>query len=87
MTWNELISIEPALYRLYLEASAPQETDDPSFCANAVWADRFKPRLLRLVGWDAMRPALRTEAAYDLACDNLYAALPDCRSCDCVCVG
>jgi hypothetical protein len=41
----------------------------------------LKARLTKLVGWEATRPGgvRRSSAAYDVAYDTIYEALPDCR--------
>ena len=64
--------------------------NEPAFCANAFWygyataEDRgLKDRLLKLTGFHAARPELRTVDAYDAACKKLGAALPVCRNCRC----
>lgn len=74
----------PALEPLWVEAFWHHQDASADFCANAVWYGYFgrlgiKERLLGLVGWEARDPALRTEAAYDVAYDAIYEALPDCR--------
>jgi hypothetical protein len=78
MTFAELASLEPQLGALLREASRI-DVDSDTFCANAVWYRRFKPRLLLLVGWEAESPRLRSSEAYDIAYETLYEALPDCR--------
>ncbi len=82
MKWEKMVEIEPALGRLYEDVCSVE--CDEKFCANAVWYGYgghlgFKPRLMRLVGWDAKNPKLMTEEAYDVAYDKLYNALPDCQ--------
>jgi hypothetical protein len=82
MTWDELVKLEPKLGVLLAEAQAVRD-DDPHFCANAIWYDFLKPRLVLLVGWcrpDRTKP-LASEQAYDVAYDTIYEALPDCRDC------
>ena len=61
---------------------AVKDTGGPSFCANDVWyrPGSFKSRLVRLAGWWAEKPELRTSEAYDVAYDELYQQLPDCRA-------
>jgi hypothetical protein len=83
LTWPQLVELEPALLALYQEAQAV-DGRDAHFCANQVWYDSFKPRLLALAGWEAREPALRTQEAYDLAYETIYAALPPCRDCQCL---
>jgi hypothetical protein len=84
-TWQQLVRLEPRLLELAkraLEADAGRDT----FCANAVWYgyDEHKgirPALCELVGWGAAiyaPPLLKTEAAYDVAYETIYQALPDC---------
>ncbi|MER3501173.1 MAG: hypothetical protein C4295_06790 [Candidatus Fervidibacterota bacterium] len=54
-------------------------------CANYLWYRRggLKERLSDLVGYGARNPALRSEEAYNVAYDYLYALLPNCRNCCC----
>jgi len=82
-TFDELCEIEPALRDLEYQI---REVDGsgPHFSANAVWSQLCKPVLVGLVGWDARRPELRTQAAYDTAYDHLNDLLPPCRDCWCL---
>ena len=84
-TWAQLARLEPGLARLRREARAV-DGRDPHFCANRVWYQDFKPRLLPLVGWcrDDGPAVLRTQAAYALAYDTIYQELPGCRGCWCI---
>lgn len=85
LTWDEMVRIEPRLGALLQEIKAVQPKDDDEyFCANEVWVERFKPRVITLVGWDAQLPELQTIRAYDLGYDTCYNALPDCRDCGCL---
>ena len=57
-----------------------------SYCANWYFYRDLKPKLLLLVGYER-RPAhalLSSEAAYDVASDAIYEALPNCRKCGCI---
>jgi len=83
LTWPQLVELEPALLDLYRAAQAV-DGRDAHFCANRVWYDSFKPRLLALAGWEARQPALKMQEAYDLAYETIYAALPPCRDCQCL---
>ena len=86
VTWHDLVKAEPALGELLAEAQAVKDNGGTSFCANSIWYNRFKQRLLPLVGWDRRgHPVLGGMAAYDLAYHKIYDALPDCR--DCLCWG
>jgi hypothetical protein len=78
MTFAELSVLEPRIGDLLKEARRV-DVDSDTFCANAVWYRRFKPRLLLLVGWEAEDPTLRSSEAYDAAYEAIYEALPDCR--------
>ena len=92
-SWEQLVELEPALGKLRREIRALRRTplgDD--FCANARWfgfgkwrGQGYKPRLTEFVGWCAKSadPALRTMAAYQVAYETCYAALPNCRDCAC----
>ena len=85
MTWAEIIKIEPALESLYDEAKAVRdEGSGDSFCANLIWYEQFKPRLVRLAGWDARKSELRSTEAYDLAYRKIYDPIPACRGCGCL---
>jgi hypothetical protein len=91
LSWGVLVAEEPALAELERELRAIEDDPArPAFCANLVWYGRedpegrsYKERLHPLVGWEARNPKLRSEHAYDLAYDHLYALLPDCRDCLC----
>jgi hypothetical protein len=83
MTFKEITKMEPRLRQLYNEARQVNATDE-YFCANDTWYRRFKPRLMRLVGWYAENPELRTCKAYDVAYDTIYDQLPGCRNCACI---
>lgn len=83
LTWPRLVELEPALLDLFREAQAV-DGGDAHFCANRGWYDSYRPRLLALAGWEARQPALRTQEAYDLAYETIYAALPPCRDCLCL---
>jgi hypothetical protein len=89
VTWRTLVRIEPALAALETEIRALRPAPGERFCANGCWYGfrghrGIKPRLERLVGWDAVDPRLATCQAYDLAYDHLYRLLPDCRGCACL---
>ena len=91
MTWNELVKAEPrlvGLQRFVRGLAAKQKLDDsPSYCANYNWYVLVKPRLLKLVGWEAEgrfgHRVLGSEEAYDFVYDRLYDLLPDCNDCEC----
>lgn len=88
-TFADLVKLEPKLGELLTEAKSYHTSQNPEFCANAAWygyggEPGIKPRLLKLVGWE--RPGglhwpLSTPAAYDVAYDTLFEALPDCGKC------
>ena len=86
--WALLILAQPKLADLLTEVQALHaEPPTTPFCANDVWfrPDGLHRRMSALVGWEAdgAPPILRTVAAYDTAYNTLYAALPDCRECNC----
>lgn len=86
LTWSTLISLLPELERMRLRAAAVAPGDDPEFCANDVWFERFKPDVVRLVGWEtrSSNPILQTSEAYSLAYQTIYNELPSCgRQCGC----
>lgn len=77
ITWDQLIELEPRLLDLYNKAKACKQTE--GFCANRVWYGGLKKDLCGLVGWNCKSPSiLNTEAAYEIAYDKVYSALPDC---------
>lgn len=84
LTWEQLVEAEPQLAELEASVCAVKATDD-TFCAHAVWYGYgredggLRGRLIALVGWNRNHPVLGSMAAYDLAYERLYDALPDCR--------
>lgn len=88
-TFADLCARDDRLARLADDARlvAGQAKHRPVVCAVDEWERRFRPRLLRLCGWerrDRSRPTsaeLRTRAAYDVAEAGLRALLPECRGC------
>src|SRR5262249_40882385 len=96
LTFAELARLEPALNDLLAEAKAHRRKAGRRFCANAAWYGYDDPelglkhRMSLLVGWHADRgadPRLRTPAAYEVAYETIYGALPDCRRCGCLSLG
>jgi hypothetical protein len=86
MTFEQLCTIEPRLAQLADEVKLHAEAHrhDEHYCANANWFRRgFRDRVIRLAGWEAQDPRLRSTAAYDAACRHLYMLLPDCHDCQC----
>lgn len=84
LTFDEICRIEPGVLRLYNRLKAIKDNKrQRSFCANAIWLDHFYPLVLHLVGSNASKEELRTSQAYDLICEKLYKALPNCRNCFC----
>lgn len=85
-TWARIAKECPELSAMRDEARKV-DGSDPHFCANDVWFDRFKPRLLRLVGWEAPATApewMTTNTAYEIAYSTIYNELPECRQCACL---
>jgi len=98
-TWDMLVAAEPRLADVLRDCRAMRKDAkaDPHFCAIRVWYgydDRgpskgwghgLRGRIAPLVGWSREgHPLLGTEAAYDVAYDKCYDALPDCRGCCCL---
>jgi hypothetical protein len=78
VTFKQLAKIEPRLKDL--DAQAAQTDGSASdFCANRVWYGSLKPAFLKLVGWEASHPLLKSEVAYDVAYEHIYNRLPDCK--------
>jgi len=92
ITWSLLCDLEPRLIHLLAKVRGIEDDKrKPSFCANSIWYGEYgqegiKPRLVQLVGWQAMGsdPRLKTTQAYDLAYKKLYNLLPPCRNCNCL---
>lgn len=87
ITWDRIVQECPELGRMRDEARVVDD-GDPHFCANDVWYEHFKPRLLRLVGFEAL-PAYSADwmygsKAYEVAYRTIYNELPDCRMCICI---
>jgi hypothetical protein len=93
VTFAQLVQLAPELQVLFDDARSHHSNWGPDFCANAVWygypghKPGIKKRMGQLVGWGAPEDAgeLRTSAAYDVAYETIYQALPDCRG-DCSCL-
>ena len=85
MTWTQIVKAEPRLKALYDEARAVRDDKTREwFCANHVWYEDFKPRLVKLVGWECRNSLIRDDKSYDTAYQRIYRALPDCRGCQCM---
>lgn len=86
ITWERIVKECPELGRMKDEARK-MDGSDAHFCANDVWFEQFKPRLLSLVGWEAL-PAypdwMYGHVAYEIAYRAIYNELPDCRMCACM---
>ncbi len=86
-SWDELVTLEPRLDLLLKEAqSVKDDKTKDVFCANRIWygdgsRNGLKQKMSKLVGWFSEKddPILRSPAAYNLAYDTIYNALPDCR--------
>lgn len=82
-----MMCIEPRLRAL--QASIVEHNDKAKgrgyHCANSAWflPGRFESQLIRLVGWHAQQPELRTSRAFDLAFHTLYGMTAPCRGCRC----
>src|SRR5262245_38074830 len=95
LTFAQLARLEPGLRALLREARSYHRGAPRNFCANAVWygyprgpgpcGGGLKDRMQRLVGFHRRDgdEVLRTSAAYDVAYDTIFRALPDCRECGC----
>ena len=84
MTFEDMCTLEPLLALLRDDINRVSSRGKKHFCANKAWVRRFKPRLIRLVGWYAYKEELRTSEAYELAYRTLYSLLPNCRHCRCL---
>ncbi|HEX8144713.1 MAG TPA: hypothetical protein VF553_19245 [Pyrinomonadaceae bacterium] len=75
LTWEQLAAREPELGRLREEI---EEVDaiDSTFCANRMWYESLKPRMMKLFGDMAQSegPVIISSEAYDL---SKQAALPN----------
>lgn len=86
LTWETLIAIDPFFDGLLSGIEGIELEPGERFCANDTWYKKYKPLILRRVGWHAPNYApgiLRTERAYDIVYQKLYDALPNCRNCSC----
>jgi len=81
--WDALIKVEPRLEDLFYDARAVKDLGKKQFCANIAWYRKLKPRLVRLVGFEADNKELRTVEAYMDAYRLVYKELPSCRNCNC----
>src|SRR3954467_14796764 len=85
LSFNRLTLHEPRLVPLKSEivGLAASVSNDDKFCANYHWYKTFKPKLLKLVGYDRTDLGeghiLRSSQAYSAALHHLYNLLPDCN--------
>lgn len=84
LTWETIIAIDPFFDDLLheIEGTEPGER----FCANDIWYKKYKPIILRRVGYCSPNYApeiLKTERAYEIVYEKLYGALPNCKGCGC----
>lgn len=86
LDWEELAAIEPGLVALHDEVRRLKDPGGPCFCVETLWHRRYKARLAWLVGFRTHNddPRLRTMAAYDVAFEKIYNAMPACRGCACM---
>ena len=93
MTWDEMKKADERLSLLEKDICCVKDDgESPWFCANRIWFEYFKPKLLNIVGFDRVRESREdfdddwfySPAAYDVAYQSLYNNLPDCRNCDCM---
>ena len=64
--FDHLCELEPRLRTLADEAAAVRDDGESDyFCANEVWFERFKPRLIGLVGFYAGYPPFSRSQAED----------------------
>lgn len=88
LTWEMICELEPGMEQLYQQAESIRDDERrPRFCANKIWYRHFKPLVVWRVGRQASIPALKSSLAYDIACDKIYNALPNCRNCSCLGMG
>ncbi len=86
VTWDDMVKECPELGTMRDEARKV-DGSDPHFCANDVWYEQFKPRLLSMVGFEALPSVpnwMTTSRAYEIAYSTIYNELPDCRQCGCL---
>jgi hypothetical protein len=96
ISFEEIAKLEPRLAALYAMAQAIKDDGRGDyFCANEHWygygpvslGRGLRAQVEKLVGWAVKKrggnPRLATCRAYDIAYQTIYAALPDCRDCNC----
>lgn len=72
--WEDLLDYEPELRALEKDVRNAEITKDN---IHWEWSKKFKPRLLRLVGFGARSKYLNSTWAYDTAYQHLYEILED----------
>jgi hypothetical protein len=53
LTWTALVERQPLLAELAHRCASADSGMNEHFCANELWYNQFKPKLLELVGWEA----------------------------------
>jgi len=72
-TWEYLVALEPELLDIEQQARAADPTDNPLGPPYVA----LRRQVMRLVGWEARRSELATEAAYRVAIRRISDALED----------
>ncbi|NUO06972.1 MAG: hypothetical protein HUU07_16525 [Candidatus Brocadia sinica] len=86
LSWETIIVIDPFFDDLLSEIEGIELEPGERFCINDTWYKKYKPIILRRVGYFAPNYApeiLKTERAYDIVYRKLYDALPSCKGCGC----
>jgi hypothetical protein len=81
LTCEQLAAREPEPGQLREEIEQV-EAINSTFCANRIWYERLRSRMMKLVGDMAQseNPVIISSEAYDLSYQTLYHLLPPCRS-------
>lgn len=71
--WANLAALEPALLTLESDLRAAVSRRGRDTCIDKIWHHHgYKNRFMRLAGWHAQNPALRSCEAYDAAYQHLW---------------
>jgi hypothetical protein len=86
LDWDDIRQVEPKLGAILAEVMAIYDPGAGSFCAEELWHNKLKQRIMRYVGFYARseNPRMKLPETYEFVCDTIRDALPPCRKCACL---
>ncbi len=86
LTFEDVTNIDMRLLDLVSDIQKLNTKDiGNNFCADTVWSREFKPRMCRIVGWEADKEELREPYLFEMVYRKLYNLMPVCGEVECGC--